>query len=45
LRGIELELRAEPRKNRRRKLPIIESDRPGSLKLDNAKIYEINPFP
>ncbi len=45
LRGVELELRAEPKKNRRRRPPVIDSDRPGSLDLDNAKIYEIIPFP
>ena len=26
-------------------LPIIESKRPGSLRLDNAKIFEIIDFP
>jgi hypothetical protein len=25
--------------------PIIDSDRPGSLRLDNAKIYELIDFP
>lgn len=25
--------------------PIIHSDRPGSLKLDNAKIFELIDFP
>jgi len=45
LRGVELELRAEPRKRGRRRPPVIDSDKPGSLDLDNAKIYEIIPFP
>ena len=26
-------------------LPIVRSKRPGSAKLDNAKIFEIIPFP
>lgn len=29
----------------RRKAPVIDSDRPGSLYLDNAKIFEIIDFP
>lgn len=44
LRSVELELRARSGKRRRRP-PVIDSERPGSLKLDNAKIYEIIPFP
>jgi hypothetical protein len=46
LRGVEAELKSNPRKQGRRvSLPIIRSKRPGSLRLDNAKIYEIIPFP
>jgi hypothetical protein len=46
LRGVELELRVRAtKKHGRRRPPVIDSDRPGSLKLDNAKIYEIIPFP
>jgi hypothetical protein len=30
---------------RRVRLPVIESTRPGSLYLDNAKIYELIDFP
>lgn len=46
LRGTERELRA-PRRTRpkRVRLPIVRSKRPGTLYLDNAKIYEIIPFP
>jgi hypothetical protein len=44
LRGVEQELRG-PHRRRRVKLPIVPSKRPGSLKLDNAKIFEIIPFP
>jgi hypothetical protein len=29
----------------RRKPPVIESKKPGSLQLDNAKIYELIDFP
>ena len=32
-------------RTRRVKPPIIPSKRPGTLDLDNAKIYEIIPFP
>lgn len=46
LRGAELQLRARERKRRKRiRLPIVPSKRPGSVQLDNAKIYEIIPFP
>jgi hypothetical protein len=45
LRGVEIELRTEVKKSLRRHLPTIHSDKPGSLKLDNAKIFEIIPFP
>jgi len=46
LRGVEAELRPNRRKRGRRvSLPLIRSKRPGSLQLDNAKIYEIIPFP
>lgn len=44
LRGVELALRRKDAP-RRRKPPVIDSDNPGSLDLDNAKIYEIIPFP
>ena len=46
LRGVEQELR-RPRKRhyRRISLPLIPSGRPGSVDLDNEKIFEIVPFP
>ena len=44
LRGVEHELRGRRRPGRV-VLPIVPSKRPGSLKLDNAKIFEIIPFP
>jgi hypothetical protein len=46
LRGVEVEL--TPRRMRRGRpvsLPIVPSKRPGSLLLDNARIFEIVPFP
>lgn len=46
LRGIELILKKGPRKSRRRmKLPLIRSKQPGTLDIDNAKIFEVIPFP
>lgn len=46
VRGVLVELRARPAKrNRRIKLPIIRSKRPGTLEMDNAKIYELISFP
>jgi hypothetical protein len=45
LRGVEQELRGRRRRPGRVTLPIVPSKRPGALKLDNAKIFEIIPFP
>lgn len=46
LRGVEQVLRKEGRKRRFRvKLPIIRSKQPGTLELDNEKIYDIISFP
>lgn len=42
---VKEKLESKPRKGGRVRLPIIRSRRPGSLKLDNAKIFEIVPFP
>jgi hypothetical protein len=44
LRGVDLGLEAK-QSSRRRRPPVIDSDKPGSLDLDNVKIYEIIPFP
>jgi hypothetical protein len=46
LRGVENELRAA-RKRRRLpvSLPLVRSKQPGTVALDNAKIFEIIPFP
>jgi hypothetical protein len=46
LRSVEGEL--EPRRKRSKRkisLPLIRSKRPGTIRLDNAKIFEIIPFP
>jgi hypothetical protein len=46
LRGVEQVLRQNRRKSRRRvKLPVVRSTRPGKVRLDNAKIYEVISFP
>jgi hypothetical protein len=46
LRGVEVELHLYPKKpGRRISLPVVTSKRPGSVRLDNAKIFEIIPFP
>ena len=46
LRGVENVLKGDRRKARKKvRLPIVRSRRPGRLQLDNAKIYEIIPFP
>jgi hypothetical protein len=42
LRGVELLLRTKPKRSSRP--PVIDSDKPGSLDLDNARIYEIIPL-
>ena len=46
LRGVDVVLLEEemPRK-RRLKLPLIGSDQPGSLHLDNEQIYDLIGFP
>jgi hypothetical protein len=43
LRGVEQVLGGKPGKSPRKgiKLPIIRSKRPGTLHLDNARIYDI----
>jgi hypothetical protein len=46
LRGVKQVLRERPRKPHRRiTLPIIRSKQPGTLGLDNDKIFEIISFP
>lgn len=45
LRCVEHELRNRNRRTMRVSPPIVRSKRPGTLELDNAKIFEIIPFP
>jgi hypothetical protein len=46
LRGVKHVLKQGPRKSHKRvKLPIIRSSQPGTLDLDNDKIFEIISFP
>lgn len=46
LRSVEQELKSRGNRTARRvSLPIVRSKRPGTLDLDNAKIFEIIPFP
>lgn len=46
LRGVKQILKGSPRGSKKRiKLPIIRSKSPGTLELDNAKIFEIISFP
>ena len=46
LRAVQLILKDSPRKSRKRvKLPLIKSKHPGTLDLDNERIYEIISFP
>jgi hypothetical protein len=46
LRGVEQVLKASRRNSRRRvRLPVVRSKRPGKVRLDNAKIYEVISFP
>jgi hypothetical protein len=46
LRGVEVEMGVRPKKRARRvALPIVPSKTPGTLEIDNAKIFELIPFP
>ena len=46
LRGVEQILEVKRRAPRQRvTLPIVPSKRPGTMRLDNGKIYEIISFP
>jgi antitoxin FitA-like protein len=46
LRGVEQVLKEKPRTSSRRVTgPIVPSKRPGTLHLDNARIYEVISFP
>ena len=46
LRGVKEVLNRKRRKvGRKVSLPIVRSQRPGTVELDNARIYEIVAFP
>jgi hypothetical protein len=47
LRGVEVELRVrrKPRQSGRVAPPLVRSKTPGTLDIDNAKIFELIPFP
>jgi len=46
LQGVEQVLApAAPAASRRVQLPLIRSKRPGSIRLDNARIYDVISFP
>jgi hypothetical protein len=47
LRGVEQVLREKraARSRKRIKLPLITSKRPGAVRLDNARIYDVISFP
>ena len=44
LHPVEVELSSR-RRRRRVVLPLVRSKQPGTVALDNAKIFEIIPFP
>ena len=46
MRGVDVVLEVRPSRARRRlQLPLVPSGKPGSLKLDNEKIYDLIGFP
>lgn len=46
LRGVQKVLKESRRKSRKKvRLPILRSRQPGTLELDNDKIFEIISFP
>lgn len=46
LQGVEQVLKRGSRRRRSRvSLPLVRAKRPGALRLDNAKIYEVISFP
>ena len=45
LRAVEQVLGASPPVKRKIVIPVIPSKHPGALRLDNARIYELIPFP
>jgi hypothetical protein len=46
LQGVEQVLKETPTgRGRRVKLPLVKSKRPGAIRIDNARIYELISFP
>jgi len=46
MQGLDVILSEEPAPRKRSlKLPLIDSDHPGSLKIDNEQIYDLIGFP
>ena len=45
LKGVEQVLEAQTSAKRKIVIPVIRSKKPGSLVLDNARIYDIISFP
>jgi len=46
MRGVDVVLAADAAPRRRRlKLPLIHSENPGSLDLDNERVYDLIGFP
>ncbi len=45
LRGVEQVLTSKPAARRKVTLPLVRSRRPGTLRLDNARIYDVISFP
>jgi len=46
MRGVDVVLAEEETPRRRRlKLPLIKSGRPGTLDIDNERIYDLIGFP
>jgi hypothetical protein len=45
MRGVDVVLDENAPRPRTLKVPIIESDKPGSLQIDNEQIYDLIGFP
>jgi len=45
LQGVEQVLDSAPSTPRKIVVPVVRSKRPGSLRLDNARIYDVISFP
>lgn len=45
LRAVEQALGAKPATAKKLKAPVIASKRPGTMQLDNARIYDVISFP